>query len=190
MAPPRSASSSSSSSSPPDKASHRYLKPKTRSDRHRSRSHFHSGGYLVAGRRRRRHHRLANMDQMDRFNTIEDTTLDPLWKDIDWYVFVPASPSRPVAFNRPAPSPLRSVCPFPGTPTGRPPLYSWTRVLICRLCRAIGQILIMGWDGTEVTPQIRSLIEDHHLGSIILTAKNLKCAYTWLTRACMLCLCT
>lgn len=35
----------------------------------------------------------------------------------------------------------------------------------------------MGWDGTEVTPQIRSLIEDHHLGSIILTAKNLKCTY-------------
>ncbi|KHO01760.1 Glycoside hydrolase, superfamily [Metarhizium album ARSEF 1941] len=40
---------------------------------------------------------------------------------------------------------------------------------------AIGQMLIMGWDGTEVTPQIKSLIEDHHLGSIILTAKNLKC---------------
>ncbi|KAM0331521.1 hypothetical protein ACHAQA_003198 [Verticillium albo-atrum] len=42
---------------------------------------------------------------------------------------------------------------------------------------AIGQMLIMGWDGTEVTPQIRSLIEDHHLGSIILTAKNLKSAH-------------
>ena len=41
--------------------------------------------------------------------------------------------------------------------------------------RAIGQMLIMGWDGTEVTPQIRHLIEDHHLGSILLTAKNLKC---------------
>ncbi|KAM3533528.1 hypothetical protein MY4038_003211 [Beauveria bassiana] len=41
---------------------------------------------------------------------------------------------------------------------------------------AIGQTLIMGWDGTEVTPQIRTLIEDHHLGSIILTAKNLKSA--------------
>ncbi|KAG6015856.1 hypothetical protein E4U54_002843 [Claviceps lovelessii] len=41
---------------------------------------------------------------------------------------------------------------------------------------AIGQMLIMGWDGTEVTPQIKSLIEDHHLGSIILTAKNLKSA--------------
>jgi beta-N-acetylhexosaminidase len=40
---------------------------------------------------------------------------------------------------------------------------------------AIGQALIMGWDGTEVTPQIRNLIEDHHIGSIILTAKNLKC---------------
>ncbi|KAH8884694.1 glycosyl hydrolase family 3 N terminal domain-containing protein [Thozetella sp. PMI_491] len=42
--------------------------------------------------------------------------------------------------------------------------------------RAIGQMLIMGWDGTEVTPQIRHLIEDHHLGSILLTAKNLKSA--------------
>jgi len=36
-------------------------------------------------------------------------------------------------------------------------------------------MLLMGWDGTEVTPQIRHLIEVHHLGSIILTAKNLKC---------------
>lgn len=34
----------------------------------------------------------------------------------------------------------------------------------------------MGWDGTEVTPEIKHLIEDHHLGSIILTAKNLKSA--------------
>ncbi|KAK4219812.1 glycoside hydrolase family 3 protein [Rhypophila decipiens] len=42
---------------------------------------------------------------------------------------------------------------------------------------AIGQMLIMGWDGTQVTPQIRHLIEDHHLGSILLTAKNLKSAH-------------
>ncbi|KAK3682537.1 glycoside hydrolase family 3 protein [Podospora appendiculata] len=42
---------------------------------------------------------------------------------------------------------------------------------------AIGQMLIMGWDGTEVTPQIRHLIEDHHIGSILLTAKNLKSAH-------------
>ncbi|ETS74421.1 hypothetical protein PFICI_14287 [Pestalotiopsis fici W106-1] len=41
---------------------------------------------------------------------------------------------------------------------------------------AIGQMLLMGWDGTEVTPQIRNLIEKHHLGSILLTAKNLKSA--------------
>ncbi|CAK7262798.1 hypothetical protein SEPCBS119000_000168 [Sporothrix epigloea] len=41
---------------------------------------------------------------------------------------------------------------------------------------AIGQMLIMGWDGTEVTPQIRNLIEEHHLGSVLLTAKNLKSA--------------
>jgi hypothetical protein len=39
----------------------------------------------------------------------------------------------------------------------------------------MGQLFMMGWDGTTVTPQIRSLIEDHHLGSILLTAKNLKC---------------
>ena len=32
----------------------------------------------------------------------------------------------------------------------------------------------MGWEGTEVTPQIRTLIEDHHLGAILLTTKNLK----------------
>ncbi|KAK0742495.1 glycoside hydrolase family 3 protein [Apiosordaria backusii] len=42
---------------------------------------------------------------------------------------------------------------------------------------AIGQMVIMGWDGTEVTPQIRHLIEEHHLGSILLTAKNLKSAH-------------
>ncbi len=41
--------------------------------------------------------------------------------------------------------------------------------------RAMGQMFIMGFDGTEVTSQIRSLIEDHHLGAVLLTAKNLKC---------------
>lgn len=42
----------------------------------------------------------------------------------------------------------------------------------------MGQMFIMGFDGTEVTPQIKSLIEDHHLGTILLTAKNLKCLST------------
>jgi hypothetical protein len=32
----------------------------------------------------------------------------------------------------------------------------------------------MGFDGTSVTPQIRELIEKYHIGSILLTAKNLK----------------
>ncbi|EPE28885.1 (Trans)glycosidase [Glarea lozoyensis ATCC 20868] len=41
---------------------------------------------------------------------------------------------------------------------------------------AIGAMFYMGFDGTEVTPQIRTLIEDHHLGSILLTTKNLKSA--------------
>jgi beta-N-acetylhexosaminidase len=38
----------------------------------------------------------------------------------------------------------------------------------------MGQCFIMGFDGMEVTPQIRTLIEDHHLGAILLTTKNLK----------------
>ena len=33
---------------------------------------------------------------------------------------------------------------------------------------------MMGFDGTSVSPQIRSLIEDYHLGCILLSAKNLK----------------
>ncbi|KAL8753830.1 MAG: hypothetical protein Q9199_004767 [Rusavskia elegans] len=42
--------------------------------------------------------------------------------------------------------------------------------------RAMGQMFIMGFEGTEVTPQITNLIEKHHLGTILLTAKNLKTA--------------
>ena len=45
---------------------------------------------------------------------------------------------------------------------------------------AMGQMFIMGFEGTEVTPQIRTLIEKHHLGTILLTAKNLKC---WRSRS-------
>lgn len=33
----------------------------------------------------------------------------------------------------------------------------------------------MGFDGTSVTPHIKTLIEQHHVGSLLLTAKNLKC---------------
>ena len=41
---------------------------------------------------------------------------------------------------------------------------------------------MMGFDGTSITPHIKTLIEKHHLGSILLTAKNLKCTrqcFTW-----------
>ncbi|KAI4192238.1 MAG: hypothetical protein LQ348_003235 [Seirophora lacunosa] len=57
------------------------------------------------------------------------------------------------------------------TPAGMASLPSWDN-----MDRAMGQMFIMGFDGTEVTPQIKSLIEDHHLGTILLTAKNLKSA--------------
>ncbi|KAJ5092213.1 hypothetical protein NUU61_007083 [Penicillium alfredii] len=44
------------------------------------------------------------------------------------------------------------------------------------LDRQMGQLFMMGFDGTSVNPQIRSLIEDYHLGSVLLTAKNLTSA--------------
>ncbi|KAL2869934.1 putative beta-N-acetylglucosaminidase [Aspergillus lucknowensis] len=44
------------------------------------------------------------------------------------------------------------------------------------LDRQMGQLFMMGFDGTSVGPQIRTLIEKYHLGSILLTAKNLKSA--------------
>ncbi|KAJ5658091.1 uncharacterized protein N7484_001740 [Penicillium longicatenatum] len=44
------------------------------------------------------------------------------------------------------------------------------------LDRQMGQLFMMGFDGTSVSPEIRSLIEDYHLGSILLSAKNLKSA--------------
>jgi hypothetical protein len=43
--------------------------------------------------------------------------------------------------------------------------------------RQLGQLFMMGFDGTSVNPQIRALIEDHRVGSVLLTAKNLKCAF-------------
>ncbi|KAL9581080.1 MAG: hypothetical protein Q9212_004114 [Teloschistes hypoglaucus] len=57
------------------------------------------------------------------------------------------------------------------TPTSMDSLSVWDD-----MDRAMGQMFIMGFDGTEVTPQIQSLIEKHHLGTILLTAKNLKSA--------------
>ena len=42
----------------------------------------------------------------------------------------------------------------------------------------MGQLFMMGFDGTEVTPQIKILIERHYLGTILLTAKNLICQFS------------
>lgn len=35
---------------------------------------------------------------------------------------------------------------------------------------------MMGFDGTTVNDQVKTLIETYHVGSILLGAKNLKCA--------------
>ena len=38
-----------------------------------------------------------------------------------------------------------------------------------------GQLFMMGFDGTEINSQVKNLIETHHIGTILLTAKNLIC---------------
>ncbi|KAK5235411.1 hypothetical protein LTR47_003596 [Exophiala xenobiotica] len=42
--------------------------------------------------------------------------------------------------------------------------------------RQLGQLFMMGFDGTSVTEQVRTLIEKYHVGSILLKAQNLKSA--------------
>ncbi|GAB7363431.1 hypothetical protein MBLNU230_g3707t1 [Neophaeotheca triangularis] len=42
--------------------------------------------------------------------------------------------------------------------------------------RKLGQLFMMGFQGNSVTPQIRKLIQEHHIGSILLSAKNMKSA--------------
>lgn len=39
---------------------------------------------------------------------------------------------------------------------------------------------MMGFDGTTVNDQIRRLITTYHVGSILLTAKNLECTVLFL----------
>lgn len=42
--------------------------------------------------------------------------------------------------------------------------------------RQLGQLFIMGFDGTTINDQLRSLIVSYHVGSILLAAKNFECA--------------
>lgn len=39
--------------------------------------------------------------------------------------------------------------------------------------RSVGQMFMAGFDSTSVTSQIKEIIEKYHVGSILLTAKNL-----------------
>lgn len=69
-------------SSSPDKASHRYLQPKARGDKHQNggSNNKNGVGYYARDnvtRRARRPIAMANLD---------DSDLDPLWQNLDWYV--------------------------------------------------------------------------------------------------------
>jgi beta-N-acetylhexosaminidase len=58
--------------------------------------------------------------------------------------------------------------------------------------RAIGQLLIVGFDGTEMTPHLSSLLKDLQPAGVILFARNIKTAdQTWrLLRDCQKCVST
>ncbi|RMZ84967.1 hypothetical protein DV738_g437, partial [Chaetothyriales sp. CBS 135597] len=45
-----------------------------------------------------------------------------------------------------------------------------------QLYQQLGQLFFMGFDGTTITDQVRVLIENYHVGSILLTAKNIQSA--------------
>lgn len=56
--------------------------------------------------------------------------------------------------------------------------------------RQLGQLFMMGFDGTVVNDQIRTLITTYYVGSILLTAKNFECAVTpSIVRPCVMCYC-
>lgn len=46
--------------------------------------------------------------------------------------------------------------------------------------RQLGQVLMCGFDGTEINDDIITLIEKHHVGNIFLAPKNIRCASTYL----------
>src|SRR5436305_502302 len=63
-----------------------------------------------------------------------------------------------------------------GTRRGKVKLVRINALALTRICRQLGQLFMMGFDGTCVNDQIRVLIANYHVGSILLTAKNLECA--------------
>jgi hypothetical protein len=54
-------------------------------------------------------------------------------------------------------------------------------ILNVMLYRQLGQVLMCGFDGTEVNDNVITLIEKHHVGNIFLAPKNLRCASIHLT---------
>jgi hypothetical protein len=51
-----------------------------------------------------------------------------------------------------------------------------------RASRQIGQLFMVGFEGTVANDHITTLIQDHHVGSVLLTAQNLKCAFKRISR--------
>ena len=72
------------------------------------------------------------------------------------------------------PSSMDSSCTW-GRPRQVCFLSRTTIKLFLITCRVAGQLFMMGFEGKEVSPQIKQLIEKHHLGTILLKAQNLEC---------------
>lgn len=121
--------------------------------------------------------------------------LPPGWEDLDRYVDLLFCLAHPLSALILAPPPLSLPSPSSNLPVGVFPFiverscqygegildyfhfrkYDTSGALTWH--RQMGQLFMMGFDGTSVNPQIRSLIENYHLGAVLLSAKNLKCIF-------------
>lgn len=75
------------------------------------------------------------------------------------------------------PSPLRSA--MMKKQHGRfrvrwPPRFQAIAKLKECYCRLVGQMIMVGFDGISVTPEIRMMIEKYYVGNIILTRRNIQ----------------
>lgn len=48
-------------------------------------------------------------------------------------------------------------------------------IFVLTICRTLGSVFLMGFEGTVVTQHIRTLIGDYRLGAVLLNATNFVC---------------
>lgn len=81
---------------------------------------------------------------------------------------------QPVATPGAAASPIPSVTPFWITPMSDTASPTPTLEKSMTLEQKIGQLMIIGFDGPTVDPDLRRMITDYHIGGVILFARNIQ----------------